>query len=737
MRTVSKARQTRILFFAAASVFAMVAGPAFAQEAVEQDPAAQDASTGGDERRSSADMLTEEILVTGRRVGRGEALQETPMAVTAFGEAQLEAANVRDLQGLSFSIPNVALDTGGAFPGIQNFSIRGLGVVGTVPSLDPTVGVLVDGVYLGSNYGVLTDLYDLEGVEILRGPQGVAFGRNVTGGAILVRTSAPTDKFEAKFRASVETDLEYGLAGTVNVPITEGISARLTSYYSKDEGYFKSAVSNDFGESETFVIRPAVRIQPSDAVDLILRYEHGKVTGDASVWQNGNFSTGFDTMSNSEGSNRLRWDQFIAEVNIDVPLFDGTITNIFGWRDVSQDTLGTDFDGRPTTIFHADIAYDQDQISNEFRFSGKPLDGVQFTIGAYYFTQNLGYIEQRVLSGGAVVGTLGGQQDSWTAAAFTAVDVDLSNTLTLNLGLRYTREKKTAEIASFRTGAGSPCNFAAGSCVNDFADSEDWNSLMPKVGLQWQPSDDLQIYGYWARGFRSGGYNFRNTNPAAAPGPYDQETQDAFELGFKSDLLDRRLRVNGAFFWSKLTDLQRDINFPDPVAGFAQVIRNSADARIRGVELEFTARPIENLVLNGTVGYTDADYTKIFFDINNDRVVDQRDLDLKLVRVAPWTFGFGANYEVFVGGGSVTFRGQYSHRDRAAAQDPNTAFLPKANIVDASIIIRPADSDLSVSLFGRNLTNEVTWSSANVAGFGPFQAVNKGRTYGAELNYRF
>ena len=720
----------------ATALLALLAFPAMAQSTGAPQAAAPQPKAD-EQPQTTADALTDEILVTGRRIGRGEALQDVPAAVTAFGEAQLDAAHVRDLQSISYSIPNVALDTGGTFSGLQNFMIRGLGVNSSVPSIDPTVGVLIDGVYIGSTYGVLTDVFDLEGIEVLRGPQGVAFGRNVTGGAILLRTKAPTRELEAKFRASIESGgPEWGLAGAVNVPFGEAVAARLTAYFKKDNGFFTSSVSNNYGEGETFIIRPALRITPSSTTELLLRYERGKITGDGAVWQNATFSSGFDTAANDEGATDVRWDQFIAEANIDVAFGNGRITNIFGLRDVGQYSR-TDLDGRALTQFHAEIGFDQNQLSNELRYSGTPLPGVQFTIGAFYFEQDMNYVERRTLAGGATVGNLGGTQKSWTAAGFSAADVKITDTLTLNLGLRYTKEHKSARVATF-SAATPRCNFEARTCNYDFTDSRSWDSWMPKVGLQWKPNDDLQFYGYWTRGNRSGGYNFRNINPRVPPGPIDQETQDAFEIGFKSDWADRKLRVNGAVFLSNLKNLQRDINFANPVTGNAQVIRNTADARIQGAELEVVARPFPNLVLSGTLGYTDAKYTKVIFDINNDGRIDQIDLNLKLTRVAPWTYGASATYEVPLGrAGSLAVRGQYSHRDRAAYSDPNTTFLTETNLFDASLTYQPHDQRFSLSVFGRNLTNQKPLNTLSLTGFGLLQSISKGRRYGLEANVRF
>ena len=145
----------------------------------------------------ASDALTDQIIVTATKQAGGVAEQEAPISISAYGAEQLEALRVRDLESLSYSQPNVSLEDVGSIQGTANFSIRGLGINSSIPSIDPTVGVFVDGVYLGMTAGLLFDTFDLEAIEVLRGPQGVLFGRNVTGGAVLVRTKRPTDEFEA------------------------------------------------------------------------------------------------------------------------------------------------------------------------------------------------------------------------------------------------------------------------------------------------------------------------------------------------------------------------------------------------------------------------------------------------------------------------------------------------------------------------------------------------------------
>jgi len=204
------------------------------------------AASAQDAPRSTLDVITDEIIVTATKKADGENQQDTNLAITAIGADQLEVFQVRNLGDLSFKIPNVQLDDIGTVKGIANFAIRGLGVNSSIPSIEPTVGVFVDGIYLGINTGVLFDNFDLDSVEVLRGPQGVLFGRNVTGGAVLLNTGNPTDDFSFKAKATVESGLNgngenYFLQGVISGPIGDsGLKTKLGIYYNDDKGFFEN-----------------------------------------------------------------------------------------------------------------------------------------------------------------------------------------------------------------------------------------------------------------------------------------------------------------------------------------------------------------------------------------------------------------------------------------------------------------------------------------------------------------
>src|SRR5210317_1990065 len=190
-------------------------------------------------QEGSAGVMLEEIVTVARKKSAAESVQDVPVAVTAFGAGQLDAQFVKKIEDLSYVMPNVQLESVGTFPGVQNFSIRGQGINSSIPSVDPTVGVFVDGVYMGMTYGVVIDTFDLESVEVLRGPQGLLFGRNVTGGAVVLRNARPDGEFGARVRLGATDFEQINVAAAIEGSLVdEVLAAKLVVYYDDDPGYF-------------------------------------------------------------------------------------------------------------------------------------------------------------------------------------------------------------------------------------------------------------------------------------------------------------------------------------------------------------------------------------------------------------------------------------------------------------------------------------------------------------------
>ncbi|MFT5711242.1 MAG: iron complex outermembrane receptor protein [Halioglobus sp.] len=726
-------------------------------------------------RRSTASTLLEEVIVTARK--REEGAQDVPLSVSAYNSDQLEALKVRDLTSLAVGMPNVSLEDVGTTRGTANFSIRGLGINSSIPSIDPAVGVFVNGVYMGVNSGIIFDVFDLASIEVLRGPQGTLFGRNVTGGAVLLNTKTPGEELEGTARYAVDTGDEGGInsyyMGAIGGPVTDNLGARLVVYYNDDEGKFENEFNGeDFGAIEQTMVRGTVVWAPTDSTELILRYENVDIEGQGPAAQNhtnGNGVSGafanFDRDStklsiDEEGSQDSETDFFTAELNWDVDFGEGTITNIFGYRDSSAITV-SDIDAQPVWLFHAPAWLDATQYSNELRYSGVFADKANVTVGGLYFNNEIVYHERRNLLGIATGGVSpaasfdgGGEYNVETYNLFAQVDYDLNDQWTLTAGINYSYEEKDAKIASLSQNINSPfnpanaCNIVTGgpnSCPFDFVDDENWDNLAPKLGATYHLGDDSRIYGHWTRGFRSGGYNLRNTSfdPADSPGPFDEEEVNNFELGYKSS--HDWGRLNAAIFYNEIENMQRETNNPGPI-GVIQVVKNTADATLSGIEVDGTFVLGENLLMMAAVGYVDAEYDEVRDDLNGDGVIDGKDEALDIPRAPELTYSLGFTYDMDIGSwGYANARINYAYRDEMAYTDSNAGFIGEAEVLDAGLDFYSNNGKWVFSLYGRNLLDN-NWHGGDtqlpdtiggVPTGGSFAPLTAGARYGAEVTYNF
>ena len=753
---------------------AMIPATAFAQDAVEEE----EQQTG---RTSIADA-TNVIVVTGTKTQNAENVQDVPLAVTAFNAESLDALKVRDVQGLTYSAPNVSLDQIGTSRGTANFSIRGLGINSSIPSIDPTVGVFVDGVYLGFSGGVVFDLFDLESVEILRGPQGILFGRNTTGGAVLINTGNPTDYLAGKFRAAVDGPLvdggrggaNYTVSGVISGPIVEDtLLFKLGAYYNKNEGYFTNLFDgSNHGKAETKILRGALEGRFGD-LTLTGKLDYFTSDGDGPSGQNrGVFERDtFDLSIDERGNydNEIWTGSLTAEVDIGP----GTLTNIFGYRDYSATTLG-DIDSLPIFGFHSSTETEHDQISNEIRYAIS-TDNFDLTIGGFYFDQSIAYTETRDLPPLSPLTFYGGgSQDHEVLGAFAASQYYLTSDFSVIAGIRWSREEKYAGVTYVRPRP--ECSVVGGTCPtsgtnpfiptenNGFEDGRSWTNWSPKFGFQYE-FDDSQIYAHWTRGYRSGGYNFRITNatvfetvvvPATGGNfGFDEERVDNYEIGGKFQTSDGALTVNAAVYLTEIDDMQREVNQSSPTAGVSQFILNTADAEILGFEVEGRARVTDNLIFTANLGIIDDDYKSVAFDISSDGAIDDADTALRLPRVPEVTWGVGMLHELILPNGAIVSRVNYQFRDEFAYTDNNLGWIQAADNLDANITWETPMDGLSVSIYGKNLLDQVQAGGDTQLPFGgplsngvnrPFDAypaggtlspLSKGRQIGAEMTFEF
>ena len=646
--------------------------------------------------------LIEEVVTTATKRTDAESAQDVPIAMGVLGSEALANRHVTDLMDLSLALPNVSLDKVSTSKGIANFTIRGQGVNGSVPSMDPTVGLFVDGMYLGLNYGVLLDMLDLESVEVLRGPQGLLFGRNVTGGAVLLRSRRPSGGRSAEGAARLETGPEWRVSASAETPLVESVlDVRLSGSYRNDAGWFTNdapgPAGGPVGSEETWVARPVAVWTPTDALEVTLIHERGRTDADSTPAQNRKAFEGFNLAIDEPGLTEVEWRHWIVEANRHVAGGRGRITNVFGWRHLDHASV-TDIDATAEPSFHILITANQSQISNELRYSHAFDGGWDVTLGAYHFSQELEYREQRLLRG--EWGTpFGGDQDHSTSGAFLTTTIDVGSAWTLTAGVRYTYEEKDVGVAA---SGQDGCFAKPDPCRFDFNDKASWTNVTPKIGVQRWIGDAGHVYAHYTKGFRSGGYNLRNTAPGVLPGPFDEEDQDSFEAGFKFVLADGGVRLNMAAFHNEIHDLQRQVGRSDETAGAVQITANAADATIKGIEADITAAIGGILTLNAFIGLTDGQYENVLFDLDGDGSTEGDD-KLAIPRLAKLSWGAEAMLSIPVGWtGRMSARIGFAHRDRRAGIDDNSGWMNAMDMLDASLSYAPGNA-VELSLFGRNL----------------------------------
>jgi len=728
-------------------------------------------------RGKTSAILIEEIVVTARK--REEMSQDVPVAITAFSGEQIEALKVRSFQDLSVSMPNVAMDDVGTTRGVANFSIRGLGLNSSIPAIDPTVGVFIDGVYIGFTPGTVIDMFDVASIEVLRGPQGNLFGRNVTGGAVLVNTKGPTEELAFSFRGAIDGN-PNGDGGTatyasaaVSGPMGSKAGYRLSVYHNEDNGWFVNQFDgSNHGAASTTIFRPVLVWNPTDNIEMKLRWDHTEMDNDGPSGQSHTNGLGvpgffanfdrdsFDMSIDEPGLLDLEMDFATFQIDWDVDFGDGTITNVFGWRDYYAETYG-DIDSQPVWLFHASSLTAYEQVSNELRYNGE-FGSANVTLGLFWFDSTTDYSEQRDLIGWAleqatgidnqpyIMQPGGGVLDLTSKAIFGSVDFNVTDQLALTVGLRYSDEEKDAQIANLTLNTVvfpnlTPCSVYERTCTFYFVDSNTWDAVSGKVGFNYAMSDDALLYGHWARGHRSGGYNLRNTatDPLLGPGPFDLETVDSFELGYKSELSGRG-RLNAAVFHTTVNDMQRELNLADPVSGVVQVIRNTGDLEINGVEVEGTFIVGDSTVLMASLGWIDPKYTDVTYDLNGDGSIDAADKALTPPRAAELTYSLGFNHDWALGGGNaLALRASYAYRDDSFYTDNNLGYLLDQKILSAGLDFITSDDRWVISLYGQNLLNSVnhgndTQLPATIQGVpvgGTLAPLIKGRVVGLEVSF--
>lgn len=602
----------------------------FAQTAPAQSV---DAPAGADEEEPTA--VAGDIIVTAQR--RKQSLQDVPIAVSAISGDALTAAFVNNVSDLATVSPSVTFgQTTDQFNSAVR--IRGIGTQVFSTAIEPSVSFVVDGVVLARQAQALTDLIDIERVEVLRGPQSTLFGKNASAGVINVITRAPSDKPEFDGYGSIEEDGTYNLRASASGPLGQGLGVRVTGYYADVRGNIRNiATGRDLNGSKSYGGRAKLRFEPTGSLSLTLIGDYRKSNADCCQFQireaaNPNFArvivpvvpSRTNRQVNVNASVYTNSEDWGVSLTGELDLGGATLTSITAYRDFSNNR-NADIDSTPLAgplpgITLVDVnggPIKFDTFTQELRLNGRAFGALDYIAGLYYYDFSLSNDFTRVASACLAAGANGTCASSvnlplsfFTTLTEKNASGFVDGTLAIGGGLEVFGGARLAynkqQVAYVRTET-----TVRGPNTNNLGPLHDTNdnwALMGRAGLRYSFSRDLSLYGSYARGFKSGAYDLTTGLTAAqfATQPIDPERSNAFEIGFRSQFLDRRLTFNATAFSTTYSNFQAQAF--DPVLATNRLI-SAGKVRTRGLEFELTARPSDDLTFNAGVAYTDATIT--------------------------------------------------------------------------------------------------------------------------------
>jgi iron complex outermembrane receptor protein len=704
--------------------------------------------------------VIEEIVVTAQR--REENAQSVPIAITALAEEDLKARQVTDVAGLRQFAPNLEIAPGQANSQTLAITMRGQVELSNVPTLDPAVGVFLDGNYIARATGANLSLIDIERVEILRGPQGTLFGRNTIGGAINIVPNKPDRQLGGYTELVAGNYDRLTFTGVVNAPVLgDSAAVRLAAQHTERNGYARTVVLNrDLSDDNTDFVRAQFRLSPEDRWDLNFAFDYSG-TSAGTQWitllavmppatllpaATGNPE---DSLENylkpltrrTHASHAGSFDTRVrgAAATFTYPIASHTLKGIVSFRDLDQVISETDLDGTPYDI-STQLRQEQDerQGSLELQWFWQSLDRrLDWLGGLYYFNERAertGLAHQFVpLS--TIESSNSGNVRNTSRSVYLQLGTHLSRTLRLQAGARHVLDSR--QLTSFN----SRWNRGVQICSLDptIRDSpEICRATLParefdyvpfNLSIDYSPLDEFMVYAKYGRGHRAGGYNFRATELLASL-PFDPEKVYARELGLKSDLLGGRLRMNLAVFCSNYDDIQLTQELFDNLQRRTVVNVNAGTARIEGGELEVTV-DLRRAVLALGLGHTNARYTRI-----DPNVIDVT-VDSEFRNTPAWTFLAAVDLPIDFRNLSTVLHVDYSWRDDVFYDEDPSARQDAVHIVNARWSTRRIQSRLDFALWCRNLMDKRYMARA-VPGNAMVRALPADpRTFGATVTYRF
>ncbi|MDQ3145005.1 MAG: TonB-dependent receptor [Pseudomonadota bacterium] len=730
----------RALLLASAVSFAAFSSPA----------AAQDADSASAEAQAQAALPEEasgEIVVTARR--RVESLQDVPIAVTAYSGEQLESQGALDITDISDTTPNVTLETSRGTNTTLTAFIRGVGQQDPVAGFEAGVGLYLDDVYLNRPQAAVLDIYDVERIEVLRGPQGTLYGRNTIGGAIKYVTRRLPNRTTVSLRGNLGTYNQADFIASASTPL--GNSVRVGAAFARlgREGFGDNLITGASNyNKDILAARGTIEFDPSSAFSIRVS---GDYTDDQSAARNGHrlivgqlsgapvLDDVYDTRAGLI-SPKQQVRAYGGAIHANLELSDTlTLRNITAYRR-DKSFAPIDFDSLPAADVDVPAIYRNRQFSNELQllYEGDRIQGVA---GIYYLNANANNAFDVILATtlptvlpGLTAGTFG-DVDTRTWAAFADFTYEFTDQLSVALGGRYTVDKRSATVirANFLNGP-SPAlggnGVQLGALTSDFEGKETFKEFTPRASISFQPNDRNTFYLSYSKGFKGGGFDPRGLSTAAPDLDgngtrsadeifdyflFEPEKVTSYEAGYKASMFDRRLRFALAGFIADYRDVQVPGSVGAVINGvptFVGVTTNAGKASFKGVEAEVTAALwrsadlASRLNFSGTLGYLDAKYDEFITNIAGQGPVDVADFR-RIQNTPKWTASGTLDYSAPLSDGELTASTTVSYRTKTFQFETPSPFLDQSAyaLFDANLMWR-SDGGVSIGLHGKNLTDK-------------------------------
>ena len=692
-------------------------------------------TTETDSSKTATEPSLKTVTVTAQH--REETLQEIPVAVSAIQGTSLVADGVRNMGDITTFVPNTSAKNPDG-DGRPRWYIRGLGTGDTGAATVFPVGIYADDVYLNAPIAGGGPLFDLERIEILRGPQGTLYGKNTTAGAVNVISKKPTFDTDGFGTIGFGTKNERIVSGALGgALVDEKLAARIALYSEERDGFQENLVDdNTYGDVNKKAVRLQFLAQVNDDLEALLKVHSREYKGDGS---NGSLSvgryynvgyerpSGRDIALNVNEDSKLNHDG--TSLTLNWHLGDYTLTSISAY-DYIRGQSTSDADYTPYEVNGAAIADNKySQYSQELRLASPQQETLRWLLGAHYFHEDLDSSAQRIITPGPTPNGTGSNQTGGATAfrdlsydhttdsyaLFGNLTYDFTDKFSVTGGLRWTQEKKDIDLdltQLTRITANGPLVPLAGVGTNgNRQENNTWEDWTYDLTPEYRINDNLRVFFRYAHGFRSGGFNTGLSTSLSQLTTVDPEQLDAYEIGLKSEWFDHRLTANANIFYYDYSDIQ--VNLLTVNNGvLTTALTNGAKGKVKGAELELEAQPTDYLHLRAAVSFLDTEYTDFKNTNPNTGVVTGDYSGNSFVRSPRNVVALGADYTFpleiggkLVAGGDVSFRDkEYFLADRQSSAD-KTLSQAHYTLANTRLTWFSPDEKLSVTGFVNNVTD--------------------------------